>query len=282
MEQAVRCASFAIAATLVAGASTNLRTTPTEGRRGKNTASLLRFGERQRWDFKSATEEMRTEWGIVLRRYYMVDMEMTDISLKLSELLPEEGQGPMSIDAQDVQMLDRKVTKLATNLENARRDLEVSENTISNMEVDQQLDAQSRDALIKEHEQQQDRAESLSHLGEVALTAAKALLSRVAALGGGPASSPAARAPLATAMPAKVNASQLLTAKAPAAGMRSAGATPSSQGAVSESAPLAPGIESFRAAAKAFQEQRAKLEEGARAASARLLAFRVHLKLARK
>lgn len=268
--------SFAFAAVATASTlATPKQTLRLTNGRHRKIASLLRRGQ-QRWDFKAAAEELRTEWGIVLRRFYMVDMEFADISLKLATLPPDEGQGQAATDG--IQKIARKVDQLAENLQAARRDLAVSQSTIVNMEVDEHLNASAREALGEEHQHQQEEAEILSHLGETALKAAMVLVGQLKLSTDEPASGlktrsakPAAtKEPAVVMLPAAMTSSTSHTVPVSARAMRN-----------STAAAWTDGVQHFQSAAQAFRAQRAKLEDGARAASARLLSMRFSLKLAR-
>lgn len=274
---------------------------------GRHVASLLKQRQqRQKWDVKTATEEMHTEWGIVLRRYYMVDMEMADITLKLNAVSPPPGS-PEPAEAPDAEVaaeLKRKIAKLNSNLQAARRDLDSSENTVVNMEVDPHLDAPAKDALNKEHQQQQEQAEELSHLGEVACEAATASLSALQGLLDAaqqhpqqqhpekqPASAtgtPAKQTPAASVAPSaagivKLRATATASASNATLGAQAedAGATRMRQASSAAARTFASAAGGFRKSAQAYQEQRARLEESARKVSARLLAMRQTVRRAR-
>merc|ERR1719188_2703440 len=87
-------------------------------------ASLLREGgvRSRRWDWKSASEESLTEWSIVLRRYYMVDMELADLIRRFGEAFPAEGAKQEKVKPDDMAHIRAKVEKLSANLEAALTD----------------------------------------------------------------------------------------------------------------------------------------------------------------
>lgn len=139
-------------------------------------ASLLR----KKWDWKTASGESVTEWAIVLRRFHMVDMELTDLLTMFSFDLPvnpETGM-PQTVDMQaDLPRMRKKVEKLSENLENAVKDQQTADDTFGNMETDRRLSASDKEALAVDHRAELRRSQELLDLGRASLSHAKSLLS---------------------------------------------------------------------------------------------------------
>jgi len=145
-------------------------------------ASLLREGglRSRRWDWKSASEESLTEWSIVLRRYYMVDMELGDLMRRFGEVLPPpEGAKQEELKPDDVARIRSKVDKLSANLEAALADQRVSDGTFGNMEVDKKLSPKQKQALFDEHKEEWHKAQELAELGRAARGRSQELLAEV-------------------------------------------------------------------------------------------------------
>lgn len=104
---------------------------------GKQSRSVnLIEKEKRKWNWREASEESKTEWGIVLKRYIMVDMALYELERHFDEALPESG---VSVDEADVATaLSKSRTKLAklkSNLDMAVLDQNTTDTTAADMQI---------------------------------------------------------------------------------------------------------------------------------------------------
>eukprot|EP00425_Heterocapsa_triquetra_P033689 CAMPEP_0195113762 /NCGR_PEP_ID=MMETSP0448-20130528/103734_1 /TAXON_ID=66468 /ORGANISM="Heterocapsa triquestra, Strain CCMP 448" /LENGTH=98 /DNA_ID=CAMNT_0040150735 /DNA_START=1 /DNA_END=294 /DNA_ORIENTATION=- len=98
-------------------------------------------------------------------------MELADLSLQLSEAFPfDPATGNVSMPdpshgSLDIGRLQKKVAKLSDNLQAAQKDLDVSDNTFSDIAVNRGLSDGEQRALYGEHQRQKQMAEELADLG---------------------------------------------------------------------------------------------------------------------
>jgi len=139
---------------------------------------------RQRWDWKTASDEALTEWSIELRRYNMVDMELSDLVVRLSLILPVDpttGEARPKVDESEVQLVREKAAKVETQLDGAAYDQHVADQTFSDMVGDSHhlsktLSNTEKQALSDQHAQELKQSQDLSGSGHEALRRALAVL----------------------------------------------------------------------------------------------------------
>lgn len=162
---------------------------PTPPTAPRHVASLLR----RRWNWKTASAESVTEWAIVLRRYHLVSMDLSNLLTQLIFLLPVN---PVTGDAQPgmagggAERAHAKVEKICQNVVAGMRDQNVSDATFRTMEADKALRTSQQRALLAEHAEKQRQASGLADLGWSACLRARAILDATAKGRTSPASAP--------------------------------------------------------------------------------------------
>eukprot|EP00929_Paragymnodinium_shiwhaense_P115455 TRINITY_DN84343_c0_g1_i1.p1 TRINITY_DN84343_c0_g1~~TRINITY_DN84343_c0_g1_i1.p1 ORF type:complete len:281 (+),score=106.50 TRINITY_DN84343_c0_g1_i1:47-889(+) len=115
--------------------------------------------EKRKWSWKEASEESKTEWGIVLKRYIMVDMALYELERHFDEAIPEKGVAVEEADI--VAALGRsrtKLSKLKANLDRAVLDQNTTDSTAADMQVvrkGDQLTTAEKKLLDEEHKKEQ-------------------------------------------------------------------------------------------------------------------------------
>lgn len=239
-------------------------------------ASLIKSHQsvEKRWDWHSASSESKTEWGIVMRRYYMVDLGLSDLSFQLSKVFPFDPNtgGVMMPDLSsgevDADRLRKKAAKLSDNLESAKKDVDQSDNTFSDIAVNRGLSADEQTALRGEHQKQKEMAEELNTLGEAASADAQAVLQGLAELK----LHPPPVQHVAAVIVAAANATAKETANATANATRSA-----AHPAVPRPAILGL-LDKFQADVTSFKARREALEQAGKASATRLLTLKRAIK----
>lgn len=141
----------------------------------RKVASLLR----KKWDWKTASDETLTEWAIELRRYNMVDMQLNDMVVGLSLVLPVDpttGEARPNPDQGEVEHMRKKAGKIQSQLDGAAYDQKVADETFGNMEGDYELNAKQKQTLFDEHTKEVHKSQDLAGSGHEALRQALAIL----------------------------------------------------------------------------------------------------------
>lgn len=132
---------------------------------GKSRPSLHLFARKsvlKKWNWKQASEESRTEWGIVLKRYILVDMALYELGRHIEEALPSK---PTSEDSQDVVNVDAlgtarvKLERVQSNLQKALVNQNTSDTTSKDMQKNRkgnELTVHEKRVLRDEHKKEQD------------------------------------------------------------------------------------------------------------------------------
>lgn len=239
---------------------------PAAAPQNPHRASLIRSHQsvHKRWDWHSASAESRTEWGIVMRRYYMVDLGLSDLSLQLSQVFPFDpntglaAMPDLSSGEVDLDRLQKKAARLSDNLESAKKDLDQSDNTFSDIAVNRGLSPDEQKALRGEHQKQKEMAEDLNTLGEAASADARAVLQGLAELKLHP-------PPVQHVAAANVTATTNATANATRSGARPA----------AKPRPAILGLlDKFQADVSSFKARREVLEKAGKASATRLLSIK--------
>lgn len=142
----------------------------------RKVASLLR---KKKWDWKTASDETLTEWAIELRRYNMVDMQLNDMVVGLSLVLPVDpttGEARPNPDQGEVEHMRKKAGKIQSQLDGAAYDQKVADETFGNMEGDSELNAKQKQTLFDEHTKEVHKSQDLAGSGHEALRQALAIL----------------------------------------------------------------------------------------------------------
>jgi hypothetical protein len=119
---------------------------------GKRKHTLNLFTKR--WDWKEASDESKTEWGIVLKRCYMVDTLFFQLQRLLSETLGLREDSVPELSKVTMKHIQKVMVKVDMNLKKATEDQHTSDVTFANMEKDSKvnkLTAQERRSLLEEH-----------------------------------------------------------------------------------------------------------------------------------
>lgn len=116
----------------------------------------------RRWDWKEASEESRTEWSIVLKRYVLVDMTLFELGRHFEEALPASPAGASgtstTVDEDALATARLKVERLQSNLEKAVLDQNTSDATAGDMQKDGRtnfLTRREKRILAEEHKREQ-------------------------------------------------------------------------------------------------------------------------------
>lgn len=112
--------------------------------------------KKKKWNWKEASEESKTEWAIVLKRYVMVDMTL----FELGRYLGEASQSANSEDEQNIALdkARKKMTRLKANLEKAVLDQNTSDATAGDMQKNcntNLLTVHEKRILAEEHKREQ-------------------------------------------------------------------------------------------------------------------------------
>merc|ERR1719160_1412747 len=81
----------------------------------------------ERWDWKEASDESKTEWGIVLRRFYMVDTLCFQLQRLLSETLGLNGNSDSGLTGESLKNIEHVLAKAKRNLQKAEEDQSTSD-----------------------------------------------------------------------------------------------------------------------------------------------------------
>jgi len=117
------------------------------------------FGEKKqekKWNWKEASEESKTEWAIVLKRYVLIDMTLYELGRFFGEVV---STAEASSDRGEV--LDKarvKLARLQSNLERAVLDQNTSDATAGDMQKDRKgnkLTVHQKRTLADEHKREQ-------------------------------------------------------------------------------------------------------------------------------
>lgn len=111
---------------------------------------------KRKWNWKEASEETKTEWGIVLKRYVMVDLMLFELERKFEEAMPAPGgaDGHLVVDEDALEATRKRLAKVKMNLDKAVLDQNTSDATSADMQKvrkNDHLSAAEKKALWKEH-----------------------------------------------------------------------------------------------------------------------------------
>jgi len=125
---------------------------------------------RKKWNWKDASEETKTEWGIVLKRYVMVDLMLFELGRHFEAALPAPAQtedgggtagsdGRLVVDEEALNATAAKLSKIKNNLDKAVLDQNTSDATSADMQKSRKSDHLSlaeKKTLWKEHLRERD------------------------------------------------------------------------------------------------------------------------------
>lgn len=167
---ALFCASLAIVEAAFGVASASGRLKP-DVQAPKRSLNLLRT----RWHWKEASDESKTEWGIVLKRFFMADTLLWQFEHHVREALPGEAtEGPPALDKARA-----KLQKVAANLDEAKGDQDTSDSTFGDMQVDKSLTDAERLTLREQYKTEQHGFFAADTSGREALRLARELVDLV-------------------------------------------------------------------------------------------------------
>lgn len=112
--------------------------------------------EKKKWNWKEASEESKTEWAIVLKRYVLSDMVTFELGRHFSEALPGTSTAGDRQDALD--MARSKLARLESNLKKAVLDQNTSDATAGDMQKESKsnlLTMHEKRILADEHKREQ-------------------------------------------------------------------------------------------------------------------------------
>lgn len=120
--------------------------------------NFLKKKENKKWNWKEASEESKTEWAIVLKRYVLADMTVYELSRKFGEALPSSS-GPATADQKDsLEMAEKKLARFKSSLERAVLDQNTSDATAGDMQKARKtnlLTTHEKRILAQEHKREQ-------------------------------------------------------------------------------------------------------------------------------
>jgi len=135
--------------------------------------------EQKKWNWKQASEESKTEWAIVLKRYVLADMTVYELSRHFGEALPSTA-GPTTEDQRDaLGWADKKLARLTSNLERAVLDQNTSDATAVDMQIARKtnlLTVHEKRLLADEHKREQYGFFAIEASGQDVLQKAAELL----------------------------------------------------------------------------------------------------------
>lgn len=111
----------------------------------------------ERWDWNAASEESKTEWGIVLKRYYLVDTLFFELQRRLSDTLGLKDDISSDLSEDSLKHIQKVMTKAQTNLKIAEEDQNTSDATFASMEKHSKankLTEQEKKSLVEEHDRE--------------------------------------------------------------------------------------------------------------------------------
>jgi len=135
--------------------------------------------QQKKWNWKEASEESKTEWAIVLKRYVLADMTVYELSRQFGEALPNSA-GPATEDQQEaLGLADKKLARLRSNLERAVLDQNTSDATAVDMQTARKtnfLTVHEKRLLAEEHKREQYGFFAIEASGQDVLEKATELL----------------------------------------------------------------------------------------------------------
>eukprot|EP00403_Amphidinium_massartii_P030284 CAMPEP_0178406316 /NCGR_PEP_ID=MMETSP0689_2-20121128/18849_1 /TAXON_ID=160604 /ORGANISM="Amphidinium massartii, Strain CS-259" /LENGTH=274 /DNA_ID=CAMNT_0020027353 /DNA_START=37 /DNA_END=861 /DNA_ORIENTATION=+ len=138
--------------------------------------------ENRKWNWKEASEETKTEWAIVLKRYVLADVTLFDLQRHFESALPVRGdeQGlEWHVDTDELDMARNKLHRLDDNLKKAILDQNTSDVTALDMQSnrrDNRLSPEEKKQLRDAHKQEQLGFFAVEASGQHVLQEATALL----------------------------------------------------------------------------------------------------------
>jgi hypothetical protein len=136
--------------------------------------------EVKKWNWKEASEESKTEWAIVLKRYTLVDLTLFELARHFGEALSAGQQQDAADEA--LGKARGKLTKLQSYLEKAVLDQNTSDATAGDMQIDRKtnlLTAHEKRILADEHKREQYGFFAVEASGQDVLQQASALLQQL-------------------------------------------------------------------------------------------------------
>jgi len=131
----------------------------------------------KKWHWKDATEESKTEWNIVTKRYVLADMTVFELSRHFGEAMP--GVGSMEDQQEALHEACLKLARLQANLEKAVLDQNTSDATAGDMQRTNKnnfLTAHEKRVLADEHKREQYGFFAVEASGQDVLEKAKELM----------------------------------------------------------------------------------------------------------
>lgn len=183
-----------------------LDTLATSPLQDKWSTNFLEKGQR-RWNWKAASEESKTEWGIVLKRYVMFDMALLELEHLWDEGFPATTGASSTrptFDDDTLAKIRAKVDKLHLDLEKAVLDQSTSDSTADDMQKDMRsnhLTKAEKQTLRAEHQRERYGFFSVEASAQDVVSKANAMLQALDTQRAMPASSWASILPAPTAYP---------------------------------------------------------------------------------
>jgi len=136
----------------------------------------------KKWNWKEASDESRTEWGIVLKRYILIDMSLYELGRHLGESLPVKpstGGEKALVDEDALKMAQVKLERVQSNLQKALLDQNTSDTTTEDMQKERkgnELTVHQKRILRDEHKREQSGFFAVEASGQDVLQQASAIM----------------------------------------------------------------------------------------------------------
>lgn len=265
---------LALLAVLPCSVQSVLRAAPS--RHGTN---LLEKGQRK-WNWKSASEESKTEWAIVLKRYVMFDMTLLELEHHWDEALPSLTVGTSSeeqkVDDESLAGIQAKVAKLQDNMQKAVLNQNTSDSTAEDMQRDlatNHLTKAEKKRLREEHERERYGFFAVEASAQDVFSKASALVQEIRKRNAKPSQSWASIVPVAK--PAPTAYPSLLTNVTAVQSASSKGGAGSHANQTTSAAvdPITAMLQKYREVVKTFRTDLGNFQNMQQKASTNLLAI---------
>jgi len=177
----MRCPSWALALVGLPVLLGALKVAPTHPLQALDLLEEGKKKEAKKWNWKEASEESKTEWAIVLKRYVLADMTVFELGRFFGESLPASSSSGTTEEDQS-EALGKARTKLArltSSLEKAVLDQNTSDITAVDMQATRKsnfLTVHEKRILAQEHKHEQEGYFAVEASGQDILEKANELM----------------------------------------------------------------------------------------------------------
>lgn len=153
-----------------------------ENARPGQALDLLEKKKEKKWNWKEASEESKTEWAIVLKRYVLADMTVYELARHFGEALPSGADATTGDQQEALGLAEKKLARLKYSLERAVLDQNTSDVTAGDMQKARKtnlLTAHEMRVLAQEHKREQNGFFAVEASGQDVLEKASELMQAV-------------------------------------------------------------------------------------------------------